>query len=342
MDGNRLMIARVASELTQTKLAALTGISQGTISKAETGALVLTPAQLSAISSATGFPESYFTDEPIQVARGQFRKASKVTSSKQNEVRAKSAAIADVLRVADRTYNLLNVTIASRNIAMGNDEARNVGTEIRSVLGIPQSGPVPNVTRALERGGIAVTALPGYVDAGSKRFDGFSFWPGMGVEGLRPLVVASVMDRGDVWRSTVAHELGHLILHTRFPSVDTEVAEEQAWAFANGFLFPLEDARTLFDGVKPTLSSLLKVKSVYGVSVAFLVKCLRSYEIIDDARSTSLWRQMSARGWRGAEPGEVVMERPKLLPTILKRMISDGVQVGLPAIMSRQLIALAT
>lgn len=328
--------------MTQQKLADLAGISQGTVSKAEKGLSVLSDVQIARVSMVTGFPVSYFSDDQIRLAQGRFRKASKVPASKQNEVKAKAAAIADVLRVADSVYNLLNVTISPLNATVDDGEIQSIGTEARRALGVPPSGPVPNVTRALERGGVAVTALPGYVDAGSRRLDGFSVWPGMGVEGQRPLVVASVMNRGDVWRSTIAHELGHLVLHTRFPSVDTEEAEDQAWAFANGFLFPLEDARALFDGVRPTLSALLKVKSTYGVSVSFLVKCLEAYGILDGPRSRSLWRQISARGWRSEEPGEVVMEKPKLLPTVIKRMLSDGVPVGLPEIMSRQLIAFAS
>lgn len=341
MDGRRLSAARMACGLSQSVLASLAGISQGTVSKAEKGMAALSPAQIQAVSSAIGFPASFFSDEPFDLlANGLFRKASRASAALQKEVEAKVSLIAEAARVADERYRLLNVTVRPSFETADEGAAMALGVAARPLLGVPPEGPVPNVTRSLERGGVVVAQLPGYAGSdGSKRLDGYSAWPHMGEDGRRPVVVTSAFERGDVLRATVAHELGHLVLHTRFPGIEKEAAERQAWAFANGFLLPPEEAEAAFGGDPVTPMTLLRAKSVYGVSAGFIVMCLKRYGIVSEERASSLQKQISSRGWRSNEPVDVDLEKPSLLPRLLGRMIDDGIEVGMPPILIRQLMA---
>jgi hypothetical protein len=69
-------------------------------------------------------------------------------------------------------------------------------------------------------------------------------------------------------------------------------------------------------------------------------------EFIDETRRTSLFKQVSARGWRRAEPVQVHPETPMLLPKLLARRYrhtsnpyhGPSAELGLPPMILRSLI----
>ena len=104
-------------------------------------------------------------------------------------------------------------------------------------------------------------------------------------------------------------------------------AEDQADVFASELLAPLEDMRSELPSA-PTLKSLLMLKRRWGVSLQFLIRRARDVGAIDDYRYTSLFKQLSARGWTKQQPGAVAVEKPRAYRRMAELLYGDPVDVG--------------
>lgn len=325
MFGERLRTARESLGMTQGDLSAATGISQAKVSKMETGLAGPADDDIDTLSSVLGFPRSFFSDAPLYpVAAGLYRRQSRTSARDLKRMTAQTAIVAGAVEAADGFLGIRRVLIEPYQGDIDDRTIARIAGETRALAGLPERGPVPNAVRSCERLGVPVAVLPSFEEGSG--ICGFSVWGDVGER--RPLIVLSDGLSGDRLRATVAHELGHLILHTVNQRGDRKVVEEQGWRFAHHYLFPEEDAREAFGPEPPTLRSMLRLKGVYGVSVAFMVKALTAYGIVDEVRARSLWKQLSARGWRKEEPGEVGIERPSLVPQVLRAQKECGVEVG--------------
>jgi hypothetical protein len=74
----------------------------------------------------------------------------------------------------------------------------------------------------------------------------------------------------------------------------------------------------------PTLQTLTMMKSQWRVSIKSLVRRARELGVVDQERATSLYRQISARGWNKAEPGYVPIEKPRALKKKVEIAIPGG------------------
>jgi Zn-dependent peptidase ImmA (M78 family) len=128
---------------------------------------------------------------------------------------------------------------------------------------------------------------------------------------------------GDRDRFNVAHELGHLVLHTLRSNTDPTRAEAEAHRFAGALLLPRERA---MQAMRPpiTLSLLKAVKATFGTSIAMDAKRARDLNIITQDQFVSLRKQLSARGWHRVEPVEVVREEPLLIAKIVSKLSGEG------------------
>jgi Zn-dependent peptidase ImmA (M78 family)/transcriptional regulator with XRE-family HTH domain len=187
-----------------------------------------------------------------------------------------------------------------------------IASTVRAHWGIP-SGPVKNLTQYIERAGVVV----GFSRFGGASVSGVTFR----VSGRPPLILLNRTHPADRMRFTLAHELGHLVLH-RFP---TENMEQEANEFASALLMPATDIRAAFLGRRVTLELLAALKPEWKVAMQALLMRASSLKYISANQSRYLWQQISARGWRLREPAELdfAAEIPKVLPSILKAHISD-------------------
>jgi transcriptional regulator with XRE-family HTH domain len=112
-------------------------------------------------------------------------------------------------------------------------------------------------------------------------------------------------------RFSVAHELGHLVLH-QVPEGAPHALERQADAFAEAFLLP--EAAMRAELAPPiTLTTLADLKARWGVSLQALIRRALTLETISPSQYRSLSAQLGARGWRTQEPITVPVERPRAL-----------------------------
>jgi Zn-dependent peptidase ImmA (M78 family) len=180
-------------------------------------------------------------------------------------------------------------------------------------------GPAGHLIRLLESHGVLVVFGPeraASVDAYS--CDG---WP-------RPVVVLNPVTR-DYYRQRfdVAHELGHLVMHSG-SEPGGQVAEEQANLFAAELLMPASVIRPqLPDSMGPAAwHALAQLKEHWGVSIQALLYRARQLGRLPDVSYRNAMSTLTARGWRSREPGTVsVLEQPSMLPHAVDQLSGAGV-----------------
>jgi Zn-dependent peptidase ImmA (M78 family) len=187
-----------------------------------------------------------------------------------------------------------------------------VAAVVRAHWRLPR-GPIRNLTRVMEQAGIIV-ADSDFHGAG---VSGVTF----AVPGRPPIVLFNRDHPADRIRFTLAHELGHLVMH-QFP---TPEMEDEANRFASAFLLPPEDMKEAFLGRRITLELLASMKKEWKVSMQSLLMTAQKLKVVSDNQARYLWQQISVRGWRTKEPASIDFphDLPTVLPTIIKAHLDD-------------------
>jgi len=312
--GERLRQMRELHRLTQSDLAGqVVGLTQPRLSRVEKDLAVPDEELVEALAALTGVRSEFFTREPSPDLQGhspQFRSRTRLTST------AKAAALQWARLVAEE-YERLRATAARLPLRLapqlGATPAEAAGYA-RCQLGFSADDPLPYLILALERAGVTVLGLPYSIDA----LDAFCAW-----RDGDPVIAILAGAPGDRLRFSVAHELGHLLLHA---TRTLDSAEREADLFAAELLTPLD---AIGPAMPPTvtLRGLTMLKSSWGVSVKSLIRRAREVGAIDQQRSTSLYRQMSARGWNRVEPGYVPVEKPRAFRKLAELAYGTGPNV---------------
>ena len=263
---------------------------------------------MAAIASATDYPIEYFVRHRGDVeAVAFFRSLRSAPARERKRALAWAHLLHDFTTVLDDHLQLPSVDVPLFHIEASDsvDEVEELAKAVRSKWDLAD-GPIPNVVAELERHGVVTAALP------LKRhdLDAFSVW-----FAERPMVILG-NDKHVAGRSRfdAAHELGHLALHQP-EEAGTKLAEPQAHRFAAAFLMP---ADTIGERLPATADwrRLLELKVEWGVSLAALLMRAKTLGILSQHRYIGAVKQMSARGWRRAEPGDNQLGPPAGVPQL--------------------------
>lgn len=193
------------------------------------------------------------------------------------------------------------------------DAIENFAEEVRAAADITPGGVVGNAMRAADRLGCVVLPLTSELGRHlgmSHRIDGTPF-----IRISRPEDQDAGVP-GDRQRFTVAHEIGHLGLHSHVPPPDTAAdaqhIERQAHRFASAFLAPAQPLLEDWErgGGRVTLTALAELKTTWGIAIKALVVRFQQLGIVDADQATSLYKQISKRGWNKHEPVPTSHEQP--------------------------------
>lgn len=165
-------------------------------------------------------------------------------------------------------------------------------------------GPVKNLIAAIESAGGLVFMFP----FGTKDIDAISVWP----DDLPPLFFANAQTPTDRMRFSLAHELGHVIMH----STATEEMEREADRFASEFLMPRREIGPRLSAI--SIKRAAQLKPHWRVSMAALIKRSRDLGRIDQETYSRLFRRLSSLGYRKSEPVSISPERPSLVNEIVR------------------------
>ncbi|MDH5753445.1 MAG: ImmA/IrrE family metallo-endopeptidase, partial [Deltaproteobacteria bacterium] len=126
---------------------------------------------------------------------------------------------------------------------------------------------------------------------------------------------------GDRRRFTLAHELGHLVMH-RFPTTDMET---EANTFASSLLMPRANIRKYFEGKKVDLRLLAGLKPEWRVSMQGLLHRAQDLGVVSYNQARYLWSQFNAQKIKMREPPEldITPEEPTMMPKLLRLHLDE-------------------
>ncbi|GLK17321.1 hypothetical protein GCM10017602_18030 [Herbiconiux flava] len=189
------------------------------------------------------------------------------------------------------------------------DQPADRARAVRKLWNLPP-GPIPNMVALLEQHGVPCISW----DVSSSRVDAIASWP----HDAPPIILLGSHAPGDRLRFTVAHELGHAVMHD-VPCAD---CEREADEFASEFLMPRADIKEALRGA--TLPKLAELKSLWGTSIAALARRARDLGVVTDSAYRTLNIEISAGGLRKNEPVNVPRERPTLIQDAIRQRINAG------------------
>jgi Zn-dependent peptidase ImmA (M78 family) len=238
-----------------------------------------------------------------------------MSSTDRNRVRQTGRMVFEVIQVMADRFKKIDVRLP-RISQSDPEEAAKI---TRAELGYSPDVPIANLVTRLEKNGIVIVSVPDEIE----EHDAFSVWAD--TEPRTPVIVMTFGKSGDRQRWSVAHELGHLVLHYTYSGMLSEI-ENEADRFAAELLLPEESMRR--DLSAPlTLTMLADLKSRWGVSMQALIMRAFQLQIITDGQRRYLFRQMAARKWMKDEPVVIPPEKPRLLRKLAESLYGPNFDI---------------
>jgi Zn-dependent peptidase ImmA (M78 family)/DNA-binding XRE family transcriptional regulator len=306
-----LRLARVARGRKQTDVAEQVGLKQPTYSKFENGNLKPNPEQVARIAEELHFPVAFFmqTDRIWGTASPHHRKRKSLSVLQQEQLEAQLNIVRMHVRRLTSSVHIepyFDVpTIDLDQVGSPAEAARYV----RQLWRVPM-GPIDNMVRLLEDAGVIIVPQP----FPSDKVDAISIWG----PGEHPVVFLNSTFPVDRRRRTLAHELGHLVLHA---SDVTEDPEAEADAFASEFLLPEAEIKHELAGLK--LWQLADLKRRWkGAMRSFVYRAQELGQISKD-QARYLYMRLNQKYGAKYEPIELPEEQPELMTEIVQQHLGD-------------------
>jgi Zn-dependent peptidase ImmA (M78 family)/transcriptional regulator with XRE-family HTH domain len=288
--GDVLTIARRSRGLTQAELAESAGLTQAALSRYESGLREPDGDVLDRLGRTLGVTTQFLTQA------GRVRGGMAVDEHMRRRLTAKptvwrrlEARLNEYRLHASLLFEEVSIRADQRVPALdpldvpAADAARLVRMQWRMPI-----GPVHTLVRWLEAAGCLVIEE----DFGTSRVDGMSQWVGD-----HPVILLNSAAPTDRKRLTLAHELGHLVLHSQEVTPDLEREADQ---FAAEFLMPMQVVRAQLRNLKP--GRLHDLKREWGVSMQALIERAHEARLLTVADRKRLYSALGIRDWRIHEP----------------------------------------
>lgn len=214
------------------------------------------------------------------------------------------------------SYALINSEFKLIDFDEIDEMANNVRQQFK--LGI---GPISNVTLLIERMGIRVN----FIDLSSDQIDALT-----GKIGNQYYISVNKKNRSSVRiRFNLAHELGHILLHSGYSESDVKNSskkkrmEQEAQHFAGSLLMP--EKGIALDMAQTNMQFLKELKKHWLVSLAALIYRGNEIGLISDRQFLFLNQTISRHGWRKKEPYDdlIPIEKTSYLNSAVKYLIKD-------------------
>ena len=252
--GRRARQARRIRRLSVSFVADKIGIRQPRLSELERSYTSdLSEDTLGRLAKALDFPSSFFSVEPqesLHLGSLLFRAKSTLTDTDADHLAEYAGATGEIFQALTEFASSPPIRLPELPPSTSAVEAAEI---VRQQFSLKAEEPIDNLVRKAERAGILVILIAFDIPL-HDRLDAFSCWVGDYTD--RPVIVLRSGAPWDRLRWSMAHELGHAVLHRRQRDGDIEA---QANEFANELLLP---RAALFREWprNPTLMSLLPLK----------------------------------------------------------------------------------
>ena len=309
--------ARIEKRLTQNALADKSGISRVTISKIENG-LLLKPNMnvVTGLAWSLGKPLEFFYKDNEKNYRDttpiSFR-CYKSKSSIDNQItdikleRAQEFVQYLYGHVNKNYLDIIPEEISAEDaVTIDRIDIEGIAYRTREKWNLTQ-GPIIGLITLLENHGIICCSvdLPKKIDSINVSF---SF-----DDEQREVSLVLYNENLNYFRQrfSLAHELGHIILHHYWSKDDFlkngNLAEDQANKFASAFLMPYESFSNSV--VSTSINGVRALKDKWKTSIASICYRMKELDLISQRQYENLNIYISRNGWRKVEPDDETTQK---------------------------------
>jgi Zn-dependent peptidase ImmA (M78 family)/transcriptional regulator with XRE-family HTH domain len=283
-----------------------TTINQSSISKIEKGELQPSEETIREFADALNFPKSFFYinfDKISALSFHAFRKKAgvpnKYITRLQSEMTLKSYHQHII-------HSVLNLEKTNEFTDFKGLKPNDAAKKFRDLCNISQIEPIDNLTNLVESLGIDLFLID-FIDA---EIDGVT----SNTLSEFKAIFINKHQPSDRYRFSLAHELGHYLLHSNELESTPEM-EQEANEFASELLMPENGIK---EYLKTTnLNDYANLKKTWKVSMAALIFRAKILKCIDEKESINLWKKMSMYGYRKVEPFPIKEEIPQRINRLL-------------------------
>lgn len=304
LKNDTLKLARNYFGLNQKEFAKKLEISQALVSNLEKSLKPLTEDVIEKLKDEFG--ESFFSQVMSSPNLKVHYRASATVAKKYTDLFE-----ARLLIISNKIEQLLEYVEIPENKIPQKDledfqlDAEYLANEVRDYFGLGRK-PIEDIIRLLESNGVIVYFFDyDFISAQNKSFDGVSFY----VKGV-PVILINDKIQNARKVFTLAHELGHLIIHNHndfFISNERDM-EKEANKFASEFLAPKNALRGEF--TRLTTEKLFELKAYWKISVGALLYKAKETSLTPDQYRR--WVTFFAP-YRKNEPHDISINKPVLL-----------------------------
>jgi Zn-dependent peptidase ImmA (M78 family)/transcriptional regulator with XRE-family HTH domain len=312
--GELLRLARQYRGFTQREFARELRVEPSTVSRVENGVIDPSGVFADRAIEVLRFPGDFFEQRdpvyglPLSVHPSMWRKKASVSPYDIDkaiaELNIRMMHLRRLIRAVD--YEPL-LPMPSLDVDTYKGDIEKIATLVRRTWLMP-AGPIENLTSWVERAGCFVI----HVDLPDAAMDGVT----LRAPDTPPCLFLNRNAPADRMRFSLAHELGHLVMH-QLPSFHME---QEANAFASAFLAPATDIRPYFSRRRIDLAQLANLKPEWRMAMAALLYRAKQLDFVNDNQARYLWQQFNIHKIRLREPPE--LDFPTEQPTLMPKLIS--------------------
>lgn len=319
----RLTQARARRSVTKSELAAEVGVSAAAIGQYEAGVNAPRPDVLDRLAKTLEVrPDFFSVGRPlarIETVNAHFRSLRSTRVGDRQQALATATMVWELTFSLERYVKLPEADLPATQLGTAPAEA---AATLRKHWGLPD-GPIKHLVATAESRGIVVAVRPlGEIDA----VDAFSV-----VIVDRPIIITTPRRTENVFkhRFSIAHEIGHLLLHTD-SGEQSAVIEKEADEFAAAFLTPAAS----MDATLPQrldLTALDRLGRTWGVSPHSLVRRMVERGRTTESSARRAYQRLAMVNDPYADPSSAY---PGEVPTLLRKAaeLAGDHGAGIPAL----------
>lgn len=314
----RLKLARSFHRMTLDELGSRVCASKQYVNQVERGLKVPADDLVAAIADVLDVrPEFFFRSPPADISteNSNFRRLRSTRVRDSEQLIAYGVVLDDLLSFIEQFLELPKANFPSFAATVPAD-IEDVAERARIHWGLTSDHPIESTIRVAENAGAVVVKFP----AVAREIDALS------INRPRPLIIrSSEKEKPTRLRFDIAHEIGHLLLHTGPTVLDADATlrrEAEADRFASAFLLPRKPFERTFPRARRLdWQCIFALKRQWNVSAQAILRRAYDLTLIDAAQYRTGCIFISKQGYRKSEPFEPEeIEMPELLSTALRAM----------------------
>jgi Zn-dependent peptidase ImmA (M78 family)/transcriptional regulator with XRE-family HTH domain len=320
----RIKEAREARGFTLEAFADALSVSRQAVAQYETGIIAPSGEVMSTIINVTEQPLSFFTSVPArtgELTSAFWRSLKRMGQHHRRRIVRRLQWASDVAALVERFIDLPDVNLPQIEFdpdLHGEEEIERAAEVAREHWKLGK-GPLSNLAITLEENGIVLIRE----SANCEDMDAVSAWS-MG----RPFILLdNDVEGGPRDLFNLAHELGHVLLHTgiEIDSSNLTRIERQADRFAGAFLLPRDTFPNEVFG--SSLDHFKFLKKRWGVSIQAMIYRCKNLGLLSDNQVAYLFKQINSHRIRKHEPLDDAfpVNKPTMLGGAIKMIVEHGV-----------------